>query len=449
MTFPPGFLKSNIAPTPSVDLAPSGGSPLDGLPQNGGATSERRGVLMAGDVFAALLAVELGGAVCATAAAAVSDLLPSNEARANSQEPIRPPRAKSAKTVDQYLANFPIPVVTLPLQAPLIAPAPDGQQLTVATPPRILMAGAQFSVNGGKPVPLTVASGILQPASSELETARISSAGETKPVPGNQPDQANLAEGQTKLSTFGPVAQQILPTTDAQGKSEAASKGEKALDRNTLSPTALYPETQQSSPVFAARVVAYADNNLGQERPNDRPQPQSQELPGSTILAANSAPQPSSGGPSATTADSHSAVPSQVASAAVQVGNAILARTEELKINSRTTVHLTLDPPGLGSVRIHLTANEQTVSARLVVQAESTKQLLESQAGLLRDRLTESGVTLGRFSVACDGGGASNHWQQDNSAVQAEPIVPLNSGKAAAAAPDPIPGSQSLIDVIV
>jgi hypothetical protein len=133
---------------------------------------------------------------------------------------------------------------------------------------------------------------------------------------------------------------------------------------------------------------------------------------------------------------------------AVQVGNAIALHADELRRDGHSTLHLRLDPPGLGSVRVHLTATEQNVSARVVVEAESTRQLLENQAGLLRDRLMESGVTLGRFTVACDSSGGGR--QQGASPQPPREELPLPLSKPRLAAPSSRPRiGNGLVDVVV
>jgi flagellar hook-length control protein FliK len=65
-----------------------------------------------------------------------------------------------------------------------------------------------------------------------------------------------------------------------------------------------------------------------------------------------------------------------------------------------TELRVRLSPPELGGVQVHLTASSQGVSARLVVDQEMTKQLLENHAGSLKQRLSESGIQLGSFHVS-------------------------------------------------
>jgi flagellar hook-length control protein FliK len=104
---------------------------------------------------------------------------------------------------------------------------------------------------------------------------------------------------------------------------------------------------------------------------------------------------------------------------AEQLTRAFVAQAEVVQREGRTNFHLRLDPPQLGSVQIHLTATEHTVSARIVVAQEGTRQLLEGQAHHLRQGLAEAGLSLGSFDVTRDGGGSRGGGQQ------APPQTPL------------------------
>jgi flagellar hook-length control protein FliK len=133
--------------------------------------------------------------------------------------------------------------------------------------------------------------------------------------------------------------------------------------------------------------------------------------------------------------------------AAEQVGAAIVAHWEGIQREGTTTLHLRLNPPDLGTVRVALSVKEQAVNARLVVQVESTRQLLESQVGLLRDKLQGSGVALGQFSVTCDNAGGGRQWQQAPvEQPTARPVRPVAANSPAA--PPRAPGSRGQLDVL-
>lgn len=132
------------------------------------------------------------------------------------------------------------------------------------------------------------------------------------------------------------------------------------------------------------------------------------------VAAANGGPLP------------QTSAPRSVPPISEQLAGEIIARAEVSQREGRTDFHVRLDPPELGTVRVHLVAVEQTVSARIVASDETARQVLEQQVHALRQTLTEAGVTLKSFSVS--GGGLTWHqgqgrWQQRPS----EPMPPYNS----------------------
>jgi flagellar hook-length control protein FliK len=132
---------------------------------------------------------------------------------------------------------------------------------------------------------------------------------------------------------------------------------------------------------------------------------------------------------------------------AEQLASGVLARAEITTQEGRTDFHLRLQPPELGPVSVHLSTSAQGITARLVVQEESARQLIQSQLESLRQRLAESGVSLGRCDVSRDGSGSQDPRQQaaPSAPAPAEPERPeqVVSSPAARQAP---PGG---IDVIV
>jgi flagellar hook-length control protein FliK len=91
------------------------------------------------------------------------------------------------------------------------------------------------------------------------------------------------------------------------------------------------------------------------------------------------------------------------ASITEQIKDALLTQVDEARPNGRTDVALRLDPPELGRMRIHLHASAGEVSARIVVQDDTVRAIVESQFNDLRQRLNDAGVALTRFDVAHDG----------------------------------------------
>jgi flagellar hook-length control protein FliK len=90
---------------------------------------------------------------------------------------------------------------------------------------------------------------------------------------------------------------------------------------------------------------------------------------------------------------------------AEQILNALHAEIDVARRDGQTTVDVRLDPPELGSIRIHLSADDRTVTARLVVQDEAARVALAGQAEHLRQTLAEAGVHLRNFDVRHDNAG--------------------------------------------
>lgn len=94
-------------------------------------------------------------------------------------------------------------------------------------------------------------------------------------------------------------------------------------------------------------------------------------------------------------------------SAADQLSRAFVAQASLVNHDGRTDFHLRLQPPQLGSVQIHLTATDHTVSARVIVTQDGARQLIEGQVQQLRQSLADSGLVLGSFDVMQNSGGFS------------------------------------------
>jgi flagellar hook-length control protein FliK len=131
----------------------------------------------------------------------------------------------------------------------------------------------------------------------------------------------------------------------------------------------------------------------------------------------------------------------------------MISSQDGLTRTGRTEFTLRLDPPELGSVRVHLIASEQSVQARLVVSDEAARQIIQSQVHVLRQTLANAGVSLGSFDVRRDGSGSPNQGQGQRP-WQPEPVpAPTTPEPNArpAALPQPAKPSPGLgrIDVVV
>jgi flagellar hook-length control protein FliK len=118
-------------------------------------------------------------------------------------------------------------------------------------------------------------------------------------------------------------------------------------------------------------------------------------------------------------------------SVAEQIGHAIQARLTTALDDGRIDFHMSLEPPELGQVRVQLTLSDQTLTARLVAQDASTRQLIQSQMASLRQRLQETGLGLGQIDVS-GGGGNSRGGQRQ------QPLLPFPDLSGPTAAPRPV-----------
>jgi flagellar hook-length control protein FliK len=78
---------------------------------------------------------------------------------------------------------------------------------------------------------------------------------------------------------------------------------------------------------------------------------------------------------------------------------------------SENEVHIKLDPPSLGKVRMNIITSGDTVRTVLVVENHAVKQVIENNFNQLRDSMSEQGLKVDSFTITV--GGESN--QQNSS----------------------------------
>jgi flagellar hook-length control protein FliK len=108
-------------------------------------------------------------------------------------------------------------------------------------------------------------------------------------------------------------------------------------------------------------------------------------------------------------------------SVSMQVARQILSRAEALTKEGSTELTMRLEPGNLGTVRIHLTVSDDTISGRIVVQGAMTQHLVEQQMTSLRQSLADAGIHLGGLSVNQESG----TWQEQSQ--QSRPGLPDES----------------------
>lgn len=143
----------------------------------------------------------------------------------------------------------------------------------------------------------------------------------------------------------------------------------------------------------------------------------------------------------------HSTGPIQAASSPVdQIKDAVLAHREDWERSGRAEIRLHLNPPHLGKVQVHLRNDGDQVTGRLVVAELAAFHLLESHLQGMRQRLEESGLTLGKFEVAWQGGEQAGHRQEPPPAFEPlQPGVPRSPAKVYPVRPESRRGVVDLL----
>ena len=115
-------------------------------------------------------------------------------------------------------------------------------------------------------------------------------------------------------------------------------------------------------------------------------------------------------GPLAAQSSDHGSQQVNIAHLTEQVSAAMEAHAGELTAGQPVEVHLRLDPPELGMIRVHLRLSGEGVSVRFIAGDEAVTKLLESQLPDLRQSLAERGLSFLQCDVS-----SGNSQQQSSS----------------------------------
>lgn len=291
---------------------------------------------------------------------------------------------------------------------------PTGIGLETIVPPQQAVLAASLSTPAGTPEAITSPLNLTDPGVTEQQAAPQGEAGnpgpasllpppavEAQPTDGPSVPQEVALSVKNQVQTASAEAIPSSPKTSDASSETAAIRPN--LTGRTLGAIPSHARIEGSTFDTPGRL-----GQLAELSSVERIEPE-QQAPGAVVFNI-----PSTSG--ASPVDVQGKAPPSVVD---QIGNAILGRMEIATREGKTEIHLRLDPPELGPVRIHLSATESTITAHLVVQDESTRHLIESQLNLLRQRLGEAGVSLGGFDVAQDRSGSGGRgWQREP-----EPIV--------------------------
>ncbi|MEK9627887.1 MAG: flagellar hook-length control protein FliK [Nitrospinota bacterium] len=105
------------------------------------------------------------------------------------------------------------------------------------------------------------------------------------------------------------------------------------------------------------------------------------------------------------------------------------------KLNVRTTgaqneVHVKLDPPSLGTVRLNISTVGDSVRTVIIAENHAVKQTIESNFGQLRDAMSDQGLKVDSFSVTV-GGESGNPNQNEKELGDRDPSGSLQQDQMA------------------
>ncbi|MZH05461.1 MAG: hypothetical protein F3743_08655 [Nitrospinae bacterium] len=105
------------------------------------------------------------------------------------------------------------------------------------------------------------------------------------------------------------------------------------------------------------------------------------------------------------------------------------------KLNIRTTgaqneVHVKLDPPSLGTVRLNISTVGDSVRTVIIAENHAVKQTIENNFNQLRDAMSEQGLKVDSFSVTV-GGESGNTKQNGNLLGDGDSPNPFNTEQMA------------------
>jgi len=275
-----------------------------------------------------------------------------------------------------------------------------------------------------------------------------------------------------------------LPPETAQGAAAAAAD---AASRATLQ-AAAQAAAARTSTVFGAAADAHGEKNTPTAgpasamraavtvEPATAPQTTNQGVsgarapsPSAKIQKADSPAQGASSTPSSPSgagiqngdgaANAQAATFTQLSGAgssarpattAEQVAAAMISHAETTTTSGRTDFHLQLDPPGLGSVSVHMSATASGISAHLVVHDDTARQLIQQNLHSLRQKLVDSGVSLGNLNVSRGDSGAKDSRPQQQPSQTSTPSVPTPRPiQATGLVSSGTSGTAGRIDVVV
>jgi flagellar hook-length control protein FliK len=242
-------------------------------------------------------------------------------------------------------------------------------------------------------------------------------------------------------------AQQIIQQARASGTTQPATENSAQLAQSVIDAIASKPNLENPSGsaqnssegprnfsgVTSDRLETLASLIAPDKAGNAQTNPLIAKLPASPLLNLNA-----SGQPAQSILTEGTQAPAAVADAAAKGaefvkpavtetynGRASMDKPITAQIIEKFTlrgfgnqreVHIKLDPPSLGTVRMNVSSNGETVRATIVAENHVVKSVIESNLSQLKDSITHQGVKIDSFNVLV-GGNASHSAEGHKSAL--------------------------------
>jgi len=232
--------------------------------------------------------------------------------------------------------------------------------------------------------------------------------------PGSAPSAAPASRG--SIATVEPTAPRGAPTTaqpaspptNGNGSPSAAAETSPAKPALELRPTNAGPQAPvgRSSPAPATGLLngglTLAPTATAAQKSNG----QSSAATAPASRTSPSGPTWSATGGAATARTPSSTITGRAAGAAIHTRSPDINLEQILRVvrshitGQRAQTTLRLDPPELGTIRLHLDLREEALSLRIQTQTELAYRLLSEHSELLRQGLASSGITLTNLEIS-------------------------------------------------
>ncbi len=235
--------------------------------------------------------------------------------------------------------------------------------------------------------------------------------------------------------------------TQAKEISNKTEKTDRAASLEKLSNTPKTDEAPRITPQESTGDKGAKDSNLSQLLKDNNAQATLVQTEGGKDAGAFKGIESAKAGPDlqvqAPTAAADNAIKATQANKAVLPEKLIARGASETKIinqivnklNVRTTgaqneVHVKLDPPSLGTVRLNISTVGDSVRTVIIAENQAVKQTIENNFGQLRDAMSDQGLKVDSFSVTV-GGESENSNQNGKGLGDKDSSNPLNAEQTA------------------